>query len=80
MGYLQVVRDRFDLDSLYGGGPGLFGLSSVEGGATVHGPGLFLIEGQTTFTVTAPTADGETFIEDLVAHGRVTSLCPVLAS
>jgi len=62
------------------GGPGLFGLSSVEGGPTVHGPGIFLIEGSNSFTVTAPNADGQTFIENLVVNGKVTSLCPVLAT
>jgi hypothetical protein len=62
-----------------GGGPGLFGLSSIEGGATVHGPGIFLDDGENSFTVTAPV-NQQTFIENLVVVGKVTSLCPVLAT
>ena len=63
-----------------GSGPGLFGLSSIEGGATVHGPGIFLDDGENSFTVTAPDLNHQTFIENLVVVGKVTSLCPVLAT
>jgi hypothetical protein len=65
--------------SATGGGPGLFGLSSVEGGATVHGPGLFLVDGRFSYTVTAPV-NNQSFVEDLVVSGKVTSLCPVIAT
>ena len=64
-----------------GSGPGLFGLSSIEGGATVHGPGIFLDDGENSFTVTAPApVTNQTLVENLVVVGKVTSLCPVLAT
>jgi hypothetical protein len=63
-----------------GGGPGLFGISAVEGGAVVHGPGIFLLDGRDTFTVTAPDQNGQTLVENLVVKGAVTNMCDALAT
>jgi len=59
-----------------GGGPFLFGLFSGDS----FGPALLLVNGRSSFTITAPDADGATHIQNLVLTGQVIDLCDALAA